>query len=188
MNVLKAAAEERDANGTLVLADDVLLRKWAERLRSGESGNSAHGIAKRMIEDFCVRAWLRKPQSHYTLCWLAEVLSEILDSGKPDARRSFSLLPRAEGGRKAVGEAIDIACWVELTKQRGYTGSDARELAASIFHKDVAHIRRQHKRALANALEINQSADWQALFVAKHRPLPPPRKPRQSRASRTRTR
>lgn len=186
MNTRKAWAEERNAKGTLVLADDVLLREWTNRLRSGETGDSAHGIARFMIDDFCSRAWLNKPQSQYTLSWLADVLSDVIDNGKPDARRAFSLMPNREGGHLAIGEAIDIACWVKLTIDRGYTEAEAHELAAATFHKDPRHIRRQRAKASSSAEGINPKADWNALFLLKNRPLPAAKK--RQRQQRTRTR
>ena len=46
---------------------DHLLRNWTMRLRDGETGNAAHGIAKYMIEDFCLAVSLGKQPPQITM-------------------------------------------------------------------------------------------------------------------------
>ena len=161
-----------------------LLHEWTTRLLSGEQGHAAHGIARAIIIDFCTRARLNRPQSTITLNWLADVLDHILDEGKPDARKAFSLMPRREGGNEKTGEAIDIACWVRLTIRRGYSEANAKKLAAAIFCKDEKHIARQVRRAIEWADGMNPKVDWEEYFKYKRRPLPstlPGSKPRGTR-------
>jgi len=163
-----------------------LLHEWTTRLLSGEKGHAAHGISRAIIIDFCTRARLNKPQSNFTLNWLADVLDQILDAGKPDVRRAFSLTPRREGGAAKADEAIDIAFWIKLATQRGFTTAEAKERAAEVFHKDPKHIGRQRLRAADWAEGMNPSFDWDEYFKYKHRPLPPPVPVSKRKGTRTR--
>ena len=163
-----------------------LLHEWTTRLLSGEQGHSAHGIAQEIIMDFCTRARLNRPQSTITLNWLADVLDHILDEGKPDARRVFSLMPRREGGAEKTQEAIDIAFWIRLAEKRGYEEATAKKLAAETFYKDPKHIGLQMRRAAGWADAMNPAVDWDEYFKYKRRPLPP--KLRASKRQGTRTR
>ena len=128
-------------------------------LPPGERGKLTQDLARRILTDFCVRAWFNQPQSQHTLVWIADVLDEILEKGKPDARRAFCLAPRREGGRDVLDEAVDITWWVTLAIGRGYSEPEAKKQAAAVFHRDVKHIARQRKRALGWADGMNPSVD-----------------------------
>lgn len=163
-----------------------LLHEWTTRLLAGEQGQAAHGIAQRILYDFCTRARLNRPQSTITMNWLADVFDDIIAKGKPDARKAFSLMPRREGGNEKTGEAIDIACWIRLATQRGYAEANAKKMAAAIFCKDEKHIARQLRRASEWADGMNQNFDWDEYFKYKRRPLPPKHSASKRQGTRTR--
>lgn len=166
--------------------DDSLLEEWTNRLLSEIDehadlrieGKVRAKLAQQILQDFCLRAWMDLPQSKYTLLWLAEVFGQILEDGKPDARRAFSLLPRREGGPKQES-GTDIALWVELTLRRGYTEKQAKQFAAATFHHDEKHISRLLRKN--KVMELNPSVtweEWEEYFRLMNRPLPEPRRGR----------
>jgi hypothetical protein len=166
-----------------------LLHEWTTRLHAGETGHAAHGIAQRILMDFCTRARINQPQSPIALNWLADVLDHILADGKPDARRAFLLMPRREGGKQKIGEAIDVDLWVRIAVYRGHPKPSAIKLAAAVFHKDEKSIARLCR--LVNEQPITaESPDfsWDEYFKTKRRPLPRKLTAVKAKSHRTRTR
>lgn len=153
-----------------------LLVEWTERLRSGERGKKADGIARAVLRDFMVRQWLGQPQSSVTLDWLADVLEEIVSSeAKPlDA---LGLLPRPKHRPADAATAIDVALWLAEAEARGYTPAEAVQSACDVFHRDAKSIERYRRTAREWAQGRNPAADWDEVFSLRKppRPLPPRR-------------
>ncbi len=151
-------------------APEHLLRDWTTRLASGERGKAADGLARAVLRDFALRQWLGHPHSPATLEWLADVLSAVLDHAKPlDA---FGLMPRPKSRPAKPRLAIDVALWLEATKDRGYEEADAVALAAERFAKDPKSIERYREAAAGWVAGRNPTADW-AAFFGERWPLPP---------------
>jgi hypothetical protein len=151
-------------------APEHLLRDWTERLASGERGKKADGLARAVIRDFALRQWLGHPHSPATLEWLADVLSAVLDHGKPlDA---LGLMPRPASRPANPRIAIDVALWLKATEDRGYDAADAVALAAERFAKDPKSIERYRTAAADWVAARDPSADWAAFFGGRW-PLPP---------------
>ncbi len=186
--MIKTKADRLNFSRNTERVPEHLARDWTQRLLGGETGPKADGIARYLIHDFYIRAGLNEPQSVHTLSCLAEVLSKILEEGKPDARKAFSLLPRREGAGAHVDAAIDIACWTAMTIKRGYSEADAVRQAAAIFHRDAKHIQRQRKRASDWPEGMSPKADWDEYFRLIGRPLPSPVSGSKRKQARTRTR
>lgn len=161
---------------------DHLLRDWTMRLRDGETGNKAHGIAKSMIEDFCLAVSLGKQPPQITIEWIAHVLGEILDNGKPAAREAFSLLPRRVGGHSQIEKHIQIMKWVYIAIARGYEESQAINEAAAIYGHDERTIkdawRSNNKGEGWNIHDDDVTAE---IFKQENRPLPKPRSGRKTK-------
>lgn len=157
-------------------APEYLLAQWTERLRSGERGAEADGIARRVMRDFIVRQWLGQPHSAATLEWLADVLNEVLQDKKPlDA---FGLAPRPAHRQGDPTLAIDVALWLAATESRGYSPAEAVGLAAETFHRNTKAIEGYRRYASEWAAGRNPNAtdaDWESHFLSAKppRPLPP---------------
>jgi hypothetical protein len=152
---------------------DQLLLDWTARLKSGEVSAEADAIARKIIQDFCLRQWVGEPQSGVTLGWLATQLSSILDNADPLG--ALGLTKRTKGRPADAELAIRIAWWVKAATLRGYSHRDARTKAADVFCRDVKSIERYEKQAAAWADEMNLANDWEEYFLnlKQARPLPP---------------
>lgn len=173
-----------DFEGTLPpteLAPDNLLLEWTARIRSGETGPEVDGLARYVIQDFCMRLWRNEAQSDTVLHWIADVLTKILDDGKPDARRAFSLLAKPSHRAESTDLRLDIATWVNEAMARNYSKTEATKLAAATFERDEKSIRRDIK-GLEAYPRIYPARIIEEVFKQQHKPLPA------AKTNRTRTR
>ena len=156
---------------------DHLLIDWRNRLLSGETGDAAHGIAKYMIEDFCTAVMLGRQPPMITMEWIADVLGDILEDGKPEARKPFSLMPNRPGGKNQFGKHLDIAHWVSVTVSRGYEEPESIKKAAAIFFCDEKTIRRAwNEFSKGEGCHFRDDDVTADSFKQKNRPLPSPKK------------
>jgi hypothetical protein len=159
-------------DGIEPLADHLLI-DWLSRIRSGERGVEIDGISRCILRDFCLRQMMNIPQSPVTLGWLSDVLSGVMEY--QDARDLLGLQPRARNRPANSDLQFDVACWVQVTKERGYKSGEAITLAAACFHRDEKSIGRDC-RAMREWVEgMNKSADWESYFLGSRRPLPAPK-------------
>jgi len=142
----KPDPDELEFLGDYEPTPEPLLRDWTTRLLSGETGPQADRFARRIIQDFCHCVWMGHTPERSTMEWLAEVLSDILENGRPDARRALSLEPKRPGGKDQTWKHIRIAQWVFITIERGYEEPDAIKKAAAVFFQDEKTIRRAWKK------------------------------------------
>jgi hypothetical protein len=150
-----------------------LLIDWTNRLKSGEEGNAAHGIAKYMLEAFCIAVALQKQPPPILLEWIADVIERILEKGKPEARRAFSLLPNRPGGKGQTWKHIRIAQWIYITIKRGYLEPQAIKDAAALFHQDEKTIRRAWKQcSKGDGWNFADDDATSETFKQMNRPLP----------------
>lgn len=166
-------AERRSFFDGASLIPDHLLIDWIARLRSGERTESADGLARAILRDFCLRQMMGHPQSQIVLNWLGDAFSEILDDAKP--RSTLGLLPRPAHRPPDGTRAIDVAWWMSLTRARGYEQGEAKELASAAFSLDLKTIERYFKKGAEWIEGMNPAADWSGYFLMRNRPLPPPK-------------
>ena len=154
-----------------------LLRLWTVRLKEGETGNEAHGLAQHILHDFCLAVWTGNNPPKATLGWLADILAEILDDGRPDARKAFSLLPKQKRGKSKAIKHIEMAQWVYVASEfRGYTKLEAIKLAAAIFFCDEKTIRRAWNQCnQGKGWNFNDNEVTAEIFRQSNRPLPEPK-------------
>jgi hypothetical protein len=150
-----------------------LLAEWTERLRAGERGKKADGLARAVLRDFIVRQWLGLPQSRTTLDWLADALDAII-SNESKPLDALGLQPRPKHRPADAGLAIDVALWVAETESRGYTPAEAVQLASEVFHKDAKSIERYRREAREWAQGRVPGADWDEVFSLRKPPRPLP--------------
>lgn len=162
------------------LMPEHLLREWVARLRGGETGPRADGFARYIIHDFCVRTRRNEAQSNITLHWIAGILAKILDDGKPEVRKVFSLMPKPNHREEDVDLRLNIATWIKEAISRGYSRPDAIKAAAATFERDERTIRRDIK-GLEDYPRIYHEKIVEEVFKQQNRPLPP------VKAKRTRT-
>jgi hypothetical protein len=159
-----------------------LARTWAQRLIAGETGNSAHGIAESLMEDFYDAVALGEQPPQPTLEWIASVVKSVLENGKQDARKAFSLQPRKQGTSK-YGDHLDIAFWIAITIRRGYREPQAINDAAAIFGAegmDESSVRRVWRKfSKGEGWNFREDDRVSEYFELKGHPLPKPRKSRQ---------
>lgn len=159
-------------------APEHLLVEWTERLRAGDRGKKADGIARAVLHDFIIRQWLGQPQSRVTLDWLADVLDAVV-SNEVKPLDALGLMPRPNHRPADAGLAIDVALWLAETEARGYAPAEAVQLASEVFHRDAKSIERYRRAARDWARGRNADANWDEVFSLRQPPRPlPPRKSR----------
>lgn len=149
---------------------DAELDRLTARLRSG--GAQGDDPARRVLTDFILRQWLGKPHSAVTLEWLADAFDAILEGAKPMDALGLRSRPSQRPKARTRVEA-DVAVWLRLAEDRGYTSAEAVALAAGCFARDTKSIERYRR----NAAPWNWSDDldpetWEQVFLAAGRPLP----------------
>ncbi len=153
---------------------DTLIELWTCRLRNGEVGPKAEGFARAILVDFSLRAMCGRPQSEVTIRWLADCFDRLTEYEDPYAVLALARRPPHRPVGHGVKRAIDVAHWVALAIQRGYTVADAAARAADLFACDVRSVHRMRKAARGWVEGMNWSADWDEYFRLLGRPLPPP--------------
>jgi hypothetical protein len=103
---------------------------------------------------------------------MADVLTKVLDDGKPEARKAFSLMPNPNHRTEDIDRRLNIATWVSETRLRGYTRAEAIKLAACIFFRDEKSIRRDIK-GLEDYPRTYPERIIEEVFKQQHRALPP---------------
>jgi hypothetical protein len=171
--MLEDDADRRAFFDGVSFAPDHLLNEWTARLRSGERTPEADGLARAILRDFCLRQFLGRPHSTVALDWLADILSDILDDAEP--RSALGLLPRPAHRPSDGTKAVDIAWWMSLAMERGYTRPEAKELATTVFSVDLKTVERYFKKGAPWIDGMNPSANWERYFCSCNRPLPPPK-------------
>lgn len=160
--------------------DDGTLFLWVDQLRSfrrGDAGaisaDEAEEKARELIEDFCLRFWLDKRQSNYTMSWLVDALGEVLEH--ESANTAFCLRPRARSRPKGSGvDTTPIAAWCELAIRRNYSVEEATQEAADLFFCSKRTVERA--RADVRFYPDVDLADY-LLSQKRPRPLPEMRQP-----------
>ena len=76
--------EDSDSDYFQLLSDSDL-EMWTNRLLAGETGEDAEAMSRAIIIDFTLRAALSRPQSDFTIQWLAHGLDQMLDYADPYA-------------------------------------------------------------------------------------------------------
>lgn len=150
--------------------DDVLLTEWVDRIRDGERGPEVDGIARAILNDFALRHFLGVPQSPVTLGWLADALTDITDYADP--LTTLGLLPRPKKRPADPQHGWDVACWVAVTQQRGYSRAQAIQMAAELFATDESNVRKLLKKG-PSWMNPDKPV-WEDYFQLRKRPLPNP--------------
>lgn len=165
---------------------DDLLQQWTERIRAGEKGAQIEELARFILNDFILRARFDQPQSTHVLRWLAEILEETLDNGKPGVRRAFSLPPRPEGRRAEIADSIYTAIWVECACELGFSDAEAKRWAAVAWGCDEKTVARRMKGAGDTSVRNPDLSHWQHFFGGIGKSLP--ERKRKRKETRTLTR
>lgn len=152
---------------------DALLEQWTTRLAGGETGSEAEGLSRAILRDFIRRAWLGQEQSPVTLEWLADALDRILNYEDAQIALVLPKRPKHRPGGLGARKAVDVACWVALTIDRGYSRGEAEELAATTFQCAERSIRRMRAEAAGWPETMNPTMDWEEHYRCLSRPLPP---------------
>lgn len=135
--------------------------------------NRSHGAALNIIEDFRLRQSLGVEQSPETLRWLAEALGRVVEHKDLDPLHSLGLLPRPRKRPPDPQLGEDVAFWIECAGRRGYSESEAKDLAATVYAKDPRSIDRYLQRAVGWTPASDESAE--RYFMHKGKPLPEPK-------------
>lgn len=167
-------------------APDHLLREWADGVASVWSAmdpsdpkqaaadtrnDLIHGMSLRLIEDFCLRQHLGRPQSPETLLWLSEVLARIV--AHKDPLHSLGLLPRPNRRPSDSQRPIDVVFWLRNAELRGHSPQEANGLAAECFSKDLKTIQGYRRQAGAFAESMTSDPEhWTEYFELRSKPLP----------------
>lgn len=128
------------------------------------------GAAASIIHDFCLRQWSGRTPSPTAMDWLAESLGKILDHA--DAQTAFGLAKRASNAPKSKNKFERdgwIAIWIAQTVARGYTVSEAQDLASEQF----GTVRRNIQRIPRESVSTDTRVNWEQVFLSIRRPLPP---------------
>ena len=144
---------------------------WTVRLRSGERGKAADGLARRILTDFTLRQTFQQAHSPAALEWLAEALSSTLDGADP--RHELGLMRPPAVRPSTPKRWHDIAIWLAATERLGHSPAQAAELAAAKFHKDVKTVEAYRRRAAKAGLKLLASKGVLAEYfgeVRKRRP------------------
>lgn len=155
--------------------DENTLFLWVDQLRAfrrGDAGaitpDEADEKARELIEDFCLRHWLDKPQSRYTMSWLVDALGEVLEH--EPAHIAFSLKARKKGRQTGTGQDLTpVAAWCELAIRRGYTVEEAAFEASELFGCSTRTV----ERARAD-IEFYPDVDLADYLSSMKRPRPLP--------------
>lgn len=146
------------------------LLDWVARIRAGERGEATDAAAREMLRDFCVRQWTGVPQSPVVLSWVADAISDILEHREP--LEALGLQPRPSSRPQQLAVPFEVACWVRLALERGYSSSEANLLASACFHRDIKTIERDRQRMREETESLSKDIDWEAHFTNLGRPLP----------------
>lgn len=142
---------------------------WTSRLRAGERGEEADGIARAVMMDFSMRYWHKLPQSSAAMGWIVDALDRIMGSGK--SCDELGLIARDSNRPRDDGKAIDVALWIQEAEKIGYTEPEAKRLAADCFCMTVGNVRK-----LVNQVSLEgRCQDSELLashFLHIGRPLP----------------
>ena len=198
MTAKKTGTEDWHNFGSRALAPDHLLRNWAESIavvwaameptdkkvkEQDLRNDEVHGKALGLLNDFCLRVALDKPQSQETLRWLAEAVQRVVDYKDP--LHAFGLLPRPNRRPANAQPAIDVAWWLACAGQLGYSNPEANALAAECFCKDLKTVQGHRRRAGGWTTEMNPDLQhWKQYFDHHCRPLPAAALPGRGRSRR----
>lgn len=158
---------------------DGLLRDWTQLIESGERGSNVDGFATAAIRDFWLRQSLGSPHSPVMLSWVAEVLRRATEHRNPSQLLDeLGLLPKPKRRPPDPQKAIDVGWWLRCAVNRGYSETEAVELAAERFHKDTKSIERYRRDADSWASGMRADDEtWEIYFSTRKppRPLPEPK-------------
>ena len=155
--------------------DEGTLFLWVDQLRAFRRGDpgaitpkEAEERSREIIEDFCLRHWLDKPQSKYATSWLVDALGEVLEH--QTAQVAFCLPPRGRKRPSGSGQDLTpVAAWCELAVQRGYSVEDAAFEAGALFGCSVRTV----QRARADH-QFYADVDLADYLLSQKRPKPLP--------------
>lgn len=155
-------------------APDSLLELWIARIRNGERGKEIDGIARNILRDFSMRQWMDQSHSQVTLDWLADVIEQVLDHADPS--ELLGLLPRPKHRPPdPMHPGGEVAIWLQQAQRRGYTESEAINLASEIFGRETKSIERYRREARTLLTWVNPDArTWHDYFLTRKPPAPLP--------------
>jgi hypothetical protein len=147
--------------------DEATILDWTVRLRSGERGREADGLARRILSDFTLRQTFQQAHSPAALEWLADATNDLMDGKTP--REALGLDRRRAGGQSDPRRWQFVALWLIEAESRGMDPAKAVRKAVEILEKegrqvDLKTVEGYRRRAAKEGVERNPDADWGAYF------------------------
>jgi hypothetical protein len=147
--------------------DEATIIDWTVRLRSGERGKAADGLARRILTDFVLRQTYGQKHSPAGLAWLCDGVGDLMDGKTP--REALGLDRRRAGGQSDPRRWQFVALWLIEAESRGMDPAEAVRKAVEILERegrevDLKTVEGYRRRAAKEGVERNPDADWAAYF------------------------